>query len=88
MPESNLKQGWRHNQKSQNVSETNFKALSCKQQLKKKLFDPFKVHPGLQQPKGPRLQELQQRDAAANDAGKGGHAEKEQRKKTGQEQMN
>ena len=56
--------------------------------FKEKLFDPSKVHPGLQQPKGPRLQELQQRDTAANDAGKGGHAEKEPRKKTGQEQTN
>ena len=37
MPESNLKQGWRHNQKK-NISETNFKAVPCKQQLKKKDF--------------------------------------------------
>jgi len=66
VPKGNLKQGWWHNQKPQNVSETNFKALSCKQQLKKELFDPFKVHPGLQPPKGPRVQELQQGDAAAN----------------------
>ena len=88
MPKGNLKQGWWHNQKPQNVSETNFKALSCKQQLKKKTFDPFKVHPGLQQPKGPWVQELQLSDAAANNTGKGRHAENGERKKKGQKQTN
>ena len=51
--------------------------------LKKNFSTPLKFTPGLQQPKGPRLQELQQRDAAANDAGKGGHAEKRTAKKNG-----
>jgi len=59
MPEGNLKQGWRHNQKK-NTSETNFKAMSCKQQLEKRLLDPFKVDPGLQHPEAPPLQHLQQ----------------------------
>ena len=50
---------------------------------KKQLFDPFKVHPGLQQPKGPWVQELQLSDAAANNTGKGRHAENGERKKGG-----
>ena len=33
MHKGNLRQGWRRNQNPQNVFETNFKALSCKQQL-------------------------------------------------------
>ena len=79
MPESNLKQGWRHNQKK-NISETNFKAMSCKQQLKKRLLDPFKVHPGLQHPEGPGLKHLQQWDAARHDKSEGVHAEREEKK--------
>ena len=51
--------------------------------LKKKTsrLDPFKVHPGLQHPEGPRLQHLQQWNAAGHDKGKGVHTENNEKKK-------
>ena len=52
--------------------------------LKKRHLGPFKVHPGLQHPEGPRLQHLQQWNAAGNaaghDKGKGVHTENNEKK--------
>ena len=89
MPESNLKQGWRHNQKKNIFWKLTLKLRPVNNNFKKRLLDPFKVHPGLQHPEGPRLQHLQQWNAAGHDKGKGVHTEnKEKKTGRGREQTN
>ena len=84
MHKGNLRQGWRRNQNPQNVFETNFKAVLQTTTLKRKLFDAFNVHPGLQTPKGPWVEKLQQGDAVAKHNRKVLHPENRDRRKSGQ----